>query len=909
MKMHFFTAFSLSLLISPFLSACNAQTNNTTFRVGVILDADSLVGQIGNTSLSRALSDFYSTHSNYSTRIVLNITDSRGQVTDAADRALYLLKDVKVDAIIGPQETAQANFVIGLGDAAKVPIISFSATSPSLHYQTPFFLQTAIDDADQVDAVAAIVKYFKWFQVVLVYEDSDYGISLTPYLSNAFQQVNSRVSYRSTIPISATNDFILQELYKMKTMQTRVFVVHTTSALASRIFLKAKEAEMMSEGYVWIVTSGIVSLFYSLDSKVVESMQGVLGVKPLVPISTKLGETSLYGLWAYDTLWALAMAAEKVGFTEQMSSSPNTTTLFINETSLTGPKLRAAMLETEFEGLAGKFKLVDSKLKSSSFQILSINIEGLKEVGLWTPLSETNANMTGFSGEKLENIVWPGESRNVPKGWEVPVSGKKLRVGVPAVGGFPQFVKVETDPKTNATKITGLYIDLFDSVMAALPYAVRYEYFPFKSSDGSHSESYDDYSNEVYNGNFDAAVGDITITSKRSELIDFTLPIEEGGVNIIQKLDYDVDPNDKWFFWRPLKWELWLTTVALLILTGVAIWILEHRYNIAFRGPPSEHLGLILYIPFMSIVYANRERIVSNLARLVVVVWIFVVLILNSTYTASLSAGLTTLEPLKRFTDLSTLVSNNHSVGCREGSFIIEFLKGLNFTDGNIKRYKSPEDFDKALSNGNITAMFARTTYTSLFLSKYCNKYMTVGTPNITKGVAFVFPRGSPLVADVSRAIIKLTDNQRILEIRGHWIRDQSACKEYDSTNTSLRISLKSFEILFGITAGITGTCVSVFLVAYMYTNRDFIRRVVSNSGATTWSKLRALFRHFDQIDPGSSLSKKGGNNTGNASPDFNAYRYYNGDRESASESGSFSPRSDHAMLAADHHHPSSSPA
>ncbi|KAL7140520.1 hypothetical protein ABFS83_09G125000 [Erythranthe nasuta] len=909
MKMHFFAAFSLSLLITPFLSPCNAQTNNTTFRVGVILDADSLVGLIGNTSLSQALSDFYSTHSNYSTRIVLNVTDSRGHVTDAADRALYLLKDVKVDAIIGPQETAQANFVIGLGDAAKVPIISFSATSPSLHYHTPFFLQTAIDDSAQVDAVAAIVKYFKWSQVVLVYEDSDYGNSLTPYLSNAFQQVNARVSYRGPIPISATNDFILQEMYKMKTMQTRVFVVHTTSPLASRIFLKAKEAEMISEGYVWIVTSGIVNLFYSLDSKVVESMQGVLGVKPLVPIPTKLRETSLYGLWAYDTLWALALAAEKVGFTEQPSSSPNTTTLFINETSLTGPKLRAAMLETEFEGLAGKFKLVDSKLKSSSFQILSINTEGLREVGIWTPLSETNANMTGFSGEKLENIVWPGESRNVPKGWEVPVSGKKLRVGVPAVGGFPQFVKVDTDSKTNATKITGLYIDLFDAVMAALPYAVRYEYFPFKRSNGSHSASYDDYSNEVYNGNFDAAVGDITITSKRSELIDFTLPIEEGGVNIIQKLGYDVDPNDKWFFWRPLKWELWLTTVALLILTGVAIWILEHRYNTAFRGPPSEHLGLILYIPFMSIVYANRERIVSNLARLVVVVWIFVVLILNSTYTASLSAGLTTLEPQKIYTDLSKLVRNNHSVGCREGSFIIEFLKGLNFTDKNIKLYKSPEEFDEALSNRNITAMFARTTYTNLFLSKYCNKYMTVGTPNITKGVAFVFPRGSPLVADVSRAIIKLTDNQRILEIRGHWIRDQLACNGDDSTkDTSLRISLKSFEILFGITAGITGTCVSVFLVAYMYTNRDFIRRVVSNSGATTWSKLRALFRHFDQIDPGSSLSKKGGNNTGNASPDFNAYRCYNGDRESASESGSFSPRSDHAMLDADHH-PSSSPA
>nr|GMD55929.1 glutamate receptor 2.8-like [Ipomoea batatas] len=45
---------------------------------------------------------------------------------------LELLKAVKVDAIIGAQKSAQANFVMDLGDIAKVPVISFSATSTSL---------------------------------------------------------------------------------------------------------------------------------------------------------------------------------------------------------------------------------------------------------------------------------------------------------------------------------------------------------------------------------------------------------------------------------------------------------------------------------------------------------------------------------------------------------------------------------------------------------------------------------------------------------------------------------------------------------------------------------------------------------------------------------------------------------
>lgn len=88
MGMRFFTVSSLSLLISIYLSLCNAQIN-TTFEVGVILDVDTLVGRIGMTSLSLALSDFYSSNPNSSTRLVLHTRDSRGQITGAAASGIY----------------------------------------------------------------------------------------------------------------------------------------------------------------------------------------------------------------------------------------------------------------------------------------------------------------------------------------------------------------------------------------------------------------------------------------------------------------------------------------------------------------------------------------------------------------------------------------------------------------------------------------------------------------------------------------------------------------------------------------------------------------------------------------------------------------------------------------------------
>ncbi|KZV51264.1 glutamate receptor 2.8-like [Dorcoceras hygrometricum] len=804
------------------------------------------------------------------------------------DAALGLLKDIEVDAILGPQKSSEASFVIGLGDRANVPIISFSATSPSLHSISPYFVQTALNDAAQVRAIAAMVEYFHWNQAVIIYDNSDYGNGIVSYLSNALQDVNVRVSYKSVVPLTASDDFLLQELYKMKTMQTRVFVVHVSSSLCSNLFLKAKEAGMMAEGYAWIVTSGIMDLFFSLDSHVVDSMQGVLGVKPMIPRSRKLdsfdkrwkgkflaenpyilqAEVSLYSLWAYDTLWALAMAAERVRFKEPASfetnsSVINSTDLFTIERSRSGPKILESMLGVTFQGLGGKFHLLEGILEPSAFQMLNVIGKWVKEVGIWTDslglLNGRNLNDTSSSNKTLRSIIFPGDSTVVPRGWEVPVSGKKLKVGVPVESGFKEFVEVKRDLESNALKVRGCYIDIFDAVMKALPYAVSYEYVPYEKSDGSSAGTYDELVHQVYLGNFDAAVGDITITSRRSQYVDFTMPYDAGGVTITVPIKHD-DPNNKWIFLKPLSKELWLTAISLFILTGVVIWILEHRFNHAYRGPVAQHAGMIFYFPFMSLVFAHSEKIVTNLARLVVVVWMFVVLILSSTFTASLSARLTIQRLSPPVIDANELIQTGVYVGCQTGSFLIEYLQNLGFAQSKIRTYNKPELCEDALSkgseNGGIAALFSTRPFTNLFLSKYGDKYTTVGKIYPTDGFACAFPKGSLLVADVSRTLIQLMDSGRIFEIEGQWNMKSSAYSNgLDATSGLTRISLASFKVLFAITGSITATCLAIFVMKYLYNNIDFFKSIWS-SRPTVWSKMVAICKNFDQRDPKSFRDK-----------------------------------------------------
>ncbi|KAL2478803.1 glutamate receptor 2.6 [Forsythia ovata] len=156
----------------------------------------------------------------------------------------------------------------------------------------------------RLKAIASIVKAFQWSQVVIISEDTEYGTGIIPYLSNALEDVNARISYRSLFLKSASDDFIYKELYKIMTMQTRVVVVHMSEHLGAKLFLKSKEIGMMSNGYAWIVTSGLTDLYSLMDLNVVEAMHGVLGVKPLIPKSKELDsfatrwkKMSFSGLW------------------------------------------------------------------------------------------------------------------------------------------------------------------------------------------------------------------------------------------------------------------------------------------------------------------------------------------------------------------------------------------------------------------------------------------------------------------------------------------------------------------------------------------------------------------------------------------------------------------------------------
>ncbi|XP_031481982.1 glutamate receptor 2.7-like [Nymphaea colorata] len=859
---NFFLSFFVFLYQSiGFCVAVNQSAIPVKF--GLILNMSCPVGKMSSLCVSMALEDFYS-EGNHAKRLVLRLRDSQEDSLAAASAALDLLKKEEVEAIVGPQNSGETDFVANLGGKAQVPTISFSATSPLLSsMKTPYFIRGAQNDAAQVGAIADIFKSTEWRRVVLVYEDNDYGRGMIPSLADAFQGIGVITTYRSDIPPSASDLYIERELYKMMTMQTRVFVVHMGSVLGAQFFRLVHKLGMMSTGYAWIVTNGVGNLLGNMDPSLIGSMRGVIGLQTHVPRSKKLDDfkvrwmsksnnssLNVYGLWAYDTIWALALAAESsdAGKSKYRYSngSANSSDPFTFGVSPTGAGLLKAILSSNFKGLSGDFRLAGGELQATTFQLVNLVGKGkFNIVGYWDSIHRLR-NLAGESN--LGSVTWPGGGSEAPKGWVTPTNGKTLKILVPMKDGFSEFVNVQD----SAPKVTGYSIDVFKDVVKALPYALPYEFVPYGNKSGDNDWPYDVLIDQIYKKMYDGLVGDVTIIGNRSKYVDFTLPYSDSGVSMIVPVKA-TNRKKAGVFLEPLTPQLWGVSAAFFVFTGIVIWALEHRINPNFRGPPSEQIGLIFYYAFSTMVFAHNERLASNLARVVVVIWVFVVLILTSSYTASLASILTVQQFQPEATDLQALINQGQKIGYQSGSFVKDMLKMKNARDEQVVALSTDQEYADALLNETVAAIVDEIPYIKVFLSKHCRGFMIVGPTYKTDGFGFVFPKGSPLVSDVSSAILNVTEGESMSKIERSWLGSQTTCADAQDQLTSNRLPLYSFRGLFLLTGTVSLGAVIIFFFLFVL---DYLK---SNAPRRQgfWQTTLSVVKHFDTKDLSSNTFRK----------------------------------------------------
>ena len=166
--------------------------------------------------------------------------------------------------------------------------------------------------------------------------------------------------------------------------------------------------------------------------------------------------------------------------------------------------------------------------------------------------------------------------------------------------------------------------------------------------------------------------------------------------------------------------------VSLLTLLPVPIYLLQWT-----------HRSLAYCMNFVFLQFSG-ENTVSSLGRMVLIIWLFVVLIINSSYTASLTSILTVQQLSSSIKGIETLITSNDRIGFQVGSFAENYLSDeLDIPKSRLIPLGSPEEYATALENGTVAAVVDERPYIEVFLASHC-KFSIVGPQFTRSGWGFV---------------------------------------------------------------------------------------------------------------------------------------------------------------------------
>ncbi|KAF5191549.1 hypothetical protein FRX31_018860 [Thalictrum thalictroides] len=156
--------------------------------------------------------------------------------------------------------------------------------------------------------------------------------------------------------------------------------------------------------------------------------------------------------------------------------------------------------------------------------------------------------------------------------------------------------------------------------------------------------------------------------------------------------------------------------------------------------------------------------------RIAMAVWLFVVFVVTSGYKACLTSMLTVQHLEPTMIDINILNRSNSPVGCDPDSFIKICLKQvLLYNPDNMKN----------VTNGKVEG-------SKLPIRRYpISEPSYLNTARVTKSLdrhvdLEVFPKGSPMARDFSKAFLKLSEDGILNTLDSTWFKQSDECANLD---------------------------------------------------------------------------------------------------------------------------------
>lgn len=261
----------------------------------------------------------------------------------------------------------------------------------------------------------------------------------------------------------------------------------------------------------------------------------------------------------------------------------------------------------------------------------------------------------------------------------------------------------------------------------------------------------------VADSTYDLGVAALTLSAGRERRLDFTHPFYRTGLTIAVRNEAT---SGLWNMIQPflsLRFlEIVGTLILVLFIVGILVWLFERRTNKdEFGGSTAEGMGSGFWwsaVTMTTVGYGDKApRTVGG--RVVALIWMFVALIVISSFTAAITSSVTVSQlqlPVQGPSDLP-----NVRVGTVDNSIAAQYLAE---TGVGSRTYSNITDLLEALSEGDIeAAVYDAPILRYRIKTEYAGQLRTLSTTFRPQDYGIALPEGSPWLEPLNLALLEIT--------------------------------------------------------------------------------------------------------------------------------------------------------
>ncbi|XP_018784659.1 PREDICTED: glutamate receptor ionotropic, kainate 2 isoform X2 [Bactrocera latifrons] len=741
-----------------------------------------------------------------------------------------------IGAIFGPSSQQTSTHLLTVCDAKDVPYI-YPHMSENVKgfnlYPNPIDLARILHD---------IIYLFEWTHFTFLYESSEYLSilnGLMPFYGSDGPVINV---LRYDLKLSGNFKAVLRRVRKSE--DGHIVVVGSTPSVAE-LLKQAQQVGIMNDKYSYIIGNFDLQTFDLEEYKYSEA--NITGFRMFSPTQAIVHELisqldmdynennnnqiangscplTLEMAITYDAVQVFAESTKNLVYRPQALNCSEQS----NQVQADGSTFKNYMrsINMQEKTITGPIYFDGNIRKGYSLDIVELQTSGLVKIGTW---DERN-NLTIQRPPQSE--LWSEVDANS-------LVNKTFRVLI-SVPNKPYASLVESHKKlVGNNQYEGYSIDLIKELAAKLGF--NYTFIDGGSDYGSFNKTTNKTTgmmkeiNEGLLKRADLAITDLTITSEREEIIDFSIPFMNLGIAILYTQPQK-SPANNFSFMDPFSRQVWIYLGLVYIGVSFCFFILGRLSPTEWDNPypcieePEElenQFTLNNSFWFTTGAFLQQgSEIAPNIflfrslsTRTLASIWWFFTLIILSSYTANLAAFLTIEKPVGLINNVNELASDTRvKYGAKKTGSTRSF-----FSTSEHETYKKMNDFMvenpdllfetnlegvNRVKTDNNYAFLMESTSIEYHIVRECN-LKKVGEPLDEKGYGIAMVKNWPYRDKFNNALLELQEQGVLARLKNKWWNEVGAgvCKKKSDSSEVNPLDLKSLGgvyLVLGVGSGLS---------------------------------------------------------------------------------------------------------